>query len=96
MTLLLNRNPAIRDNRAIRDIQESFESLKRNSEQWLGGQPEPEAARRQIEVGIPFGQRMTTTEEVANMVTFFLSPQSSHTTGQLIYVDGGYRSFLII
>jgi L-fucose dehydrogenase len=58
--------------------------------QWLGTQPEPEAARRRIEASIPFGQRMTTTQEIANMVTFLLSPQSSHTTGQLIHVDGGY------
>jgi L-fucose dehydrogenase len=29
-------------------------------------------------------------EEIANMVAFLLSERSSHTTGQLIYVDGGY------
>ena len=33
---------------------------------------------------------MTTTKEIANMVVFLLSERSSHTTGQLIYVDGGY------
>ena len=32
---------------------------------------------------------MTTTKEVANTVVF-LPERSSHTTGQLIYVDGGY------
>jgi L-fucose dehydrogenase len=58
--------------------------------QWLRSQPEPEAARRRIEARIPFEQRMTTAEEIANMVTFLLSPRSSHTTGQLIHVDGGY------
>jgi L-fucose dehydrogenase len=33
---------------------------------------------------------MTTCEEIANMAVFLLSPRSSHTTGQLIHVDGGY------
>ena len=31
-----------------------------------------------------------TAEEIANMATFLLSEKSSHTTGQLIHVDGGY------
>jgi L-fucose dehydrogenase len=57
---------------------------------WLRTQPDPEAARRRIEARIPFEHRMTTTQEIASMVTFLLSPQSSHTTGQLIHVDGGY------
>jgi L-fucose dehydrogenase len=59
-------------------------------DKWLRTQPEPEATRRRIEARIPFEQRMTTTQEIASMVTFLLSPQSSHTTGQLIHVDGGY------
>ena len=33
---------------------------------------------------------MTTTEEIAAMVVFLLSAQSSHTTGQWVFVDGGY------
>ncbi len=33
---------------------------------------------------------MTTTDEIAHTVVFLLSNKSSHTTGQLIHVDGGY------
>jgi L-fucose dehydrogenase len=57
---------------------------------WLKTVPDPEETRRKIEELIPLGQRMTTCEEIAAMVVFLLSPRSSHTTGQLIHVDGGY------
>jgi L-fucose dehydrogenase len=39
---------------------------------------------------IPFENRMTTAEEIADTVAFLLSGKSSHTTGQLLFVDGGY------
>jgi L-fucose dehydrogenase len=57
---------------------------------WLATQPDPDETRRRIESRIPLGQRMTTAEEIASTVLFLLSPRSSHTTGQLIHVDGGY------
>ena len=59
-------------------------------ETWLGSVEDPAATRRLIENRIPFENRMTTCEEIANMTVFLLSPRSSHTTGQLIHVDGGY------
>jgi L-fucose dehydrogenase len=59
-------------------------------ESWISTLPNPTEKRQEIESKIPLGNRMTTTEELANTVVFLLSDRSSHTTGQLIYVDGGY------
>jgi len=52
--------------------------------------PDPAAAKAEMEQLIPLGHRFTTIEELANMVVFLASPCSSHTTGQIIFVDGGY------
>lgn len=59
-------------------------------ETWINTFPNPQEKLQSIISKIPLGKRMTTTEEIANMVAFLLSEKSSHTTGQLIYVDGGY------
>lgn len=59
-------------------------------ESWIKTQPSPEERLKQITSKIPLEQRMTTTAEIANTVAFLLSERSSHTTGQLIHVDGGY------
>jgi L-fucose dehydrogenase len=59
-------------------------------ESWLKTVPNPDEKLNSIVSKIPLEQRMTTAEEIANMVTFLLSSRSSHTTGQLIHVDGGY------
>ena len=59
-------------------------------EWWINKQPDAEIALKAITDKIPLEQRMTTVEEIANMVVFLLSDVSSHTTGQLIHVDGGY------
>lgn len=59
-------------------------------ETWIKTFDNPDEKLKQIAGKIPFEKRMTTAEEIANMVAFLLSEKSSHTTGQLIHVDGGY------
>ena len=59
-------------------------------ESWIKTLPDPDEKLKSIISKIPLENRMTTCEEIANMVTFLLSDRSSHTTGQLIHVDGGY------
>lgn len=59
-------------------------------EKWIKTLSNPEETLNDINSRIPLGNRMTTTDEIAHMVTFLLSNKSSHTTGQLIHVDGGY------
>lgn len=57
---------------------------------WIKTFANPAEKLQAITDNIPLGKRMTTAEEIANMVVFLLSPVSSHTTGQLLHVDGGY------
>ena len=57
---------------------------------WINSIANPEEKLADITSKIPLGKRMTTTEEIANAVVFLLSEVSSHTTGQFVYVDGGY------
>jgi L-fucose dehydrogenase len=59
-------------------------------EKWIETLPDPQEKLASITANIPLENRMTTAEEIANMTVFLLSERSSHTTGQLIYVDGGY------
>lgn len=59
-------------------------------EKWIQTFDNPEEKLNEISKKIPLENRMTTTKEIANTVAFLLSDKSSHTTGQLLYVDGGY------
>ncbi|NNE77830.1 MAG: SDR family oxidoreductase, partial [Pricia sp.] len=59
-------------------------------ERWINTFPEPEKKLKSITEKIPLENRMTTASEIANTVIFLLSEASSHTTGQLVFVDGGY------
>jgi NAD(P)-dependent dehydrogenase (short-subunit alcohol dehydrogenase family) len=57
---------------------------------WIRSFENPEKKLQEINQNIPLENRMTTAAEIANTVAFLLSARSSHTTGQLLYVDGGY------
>jgi len=59
-------------------------------ERWLKSFDNPEERLAAITSKIPLGQRMTTAEEMARTCVFLLSDASSHTTGQWVFVDGGY------
>ena len=59
-------------------------------ETWIETLPDAAQKLKEITSKIPLGNRMTTAEEIANMAAFLLSEKSSHTTGQIIHVDGGY------
>jgi L-fucose dehydrogenase len=57
---------------------------------WLDTFDDPEARLAEIVQHVPLGQRMTEPAEIAATVVFLLSDRSGHTTGQWVYVDGGY------
>lgn len=59
-------------------------------ERWIQTLPNAEEKLQEINSRIPLQNRMTTPAEIANTAVFLLSEKSSHTTGQLLYVDGGY------
>ena len=57
---------------------------------WLDRMDDPDAKLAEITARIPLGGRMTLDTEMAATVVFALSPQAGHTTGQWLFVDGGY------
>jgi len=59
-------------------------------EKWIKTVSDSATELKLITDKIPLENRMTTTEEIADTAVFLLSNRSSHTTGQLIHVDGGY------
>lgn len=59
-------------------------------EWWINQQPNPKEKLREITSKIPFENRMTTTEEIADTVLFLLSDKSDSINGQFFHVDGGY------
>ncbi|MGC4244377.1 MAG: SDR family oxidoreductase, partial [Herbaspirillum sp.] len=59
-------------------------------EKWIATFENPQEKLDAITSKIPLGKRFTTSEEMADMAVFLLSGRSSHTTGQWVFVDGGY------
>ncbi|OXI17157.1 SDR family oxidoreductase [Burkholderia sp. AU15512] len=57
---------------------------------WLAGFDDPDAKLAGIAGKVPLGQRFTTADEIADTAVFLLSERASHTTGQWLFVDGGY------
>ena len=62
-------------------------------EQFFQASKNPEATKQAIGNLVPLSNRLTTPEEIAKTIVFLSSDCSSHTTGQHIYVDGGYTHF---
>lgn len=57
---------------------------------WIDSFDDAEKRLAGITATIPFGQRMTEAREIADTAIFLLSARASHTTGQWLFVDGGY------
>lgn len=62
-------------------------------EKWIRSFDNPQEKLSEIENNIPLEKRFTTSQEIASTAVFLLSDRSSHTTGQWLFVDGGYVHF---
>jgi NAD(P)-dependent dehydrogenase (short-subunit alcohol dehydrogenase family) len=57
----------------------------------LKGAPDPAAVRAEIAASHPLG-RMASAEEIARIMVFLASPQSSFMTGAVVMADGGFTA----
>ena len=68
-------------------IAESWTPAYQN---WLDNFPDGDQKKKAIEHKIPLEKRMTSPREIADTCLFTISKKASHTTGQFLFVDGGY------
>lgn len=66
------------------------ECLTPQYEAFFATQPDPVGTQKAIGALVPLEQRLTKPQEIADMIVFLASPRSSHTTAQIVFVDGGY------
>lgn len=59
-------------------------------ETWINSLENGKQKLEEIKNRIPLDSRMTLPSEIADTVLFLISEKSSHTTGQFVFVDGGY------
>jgi L-fucose dehydrogenase len=60
---------------------------------WADKIKDPIERKKTVELishNIPLERRFTTREELADIVVFLASVRSSHTTGEIVFPDGGY------
>ena len=75
----------VRSNAVI--VSECWTPLYAN---WIKTFDDPEARKKIITDKIPYEHRFTSVDEIADTSIFILSPRSSHTTAQWVFVAGGY------
>jgi L-fucose dehydrogenase len=66
------------------------EVMTASYERYLRNFADPDETLAAIRARIPLGNRMTEPREIADTVAFLLSDRAGHTTGQWVFVDGGY------
>lgn len=71
-------------------VSEAWTPLYADWIKTFGDKEAQEARLKLITDRIPLEHRMTTPEEIAYEACFLLSDKASHTTGQWVFVDGGY------
>lgn len=71
-------------------VSEAWTPLYADWIKTFGDEAAQQARLKVITDKIPLEHRMTTPEEIADTAAFLLSDRASHTTGQWVYVDGGY------